>query len=84
MSRQAGRVRRSPGTLADSSALGHENITNFQAAYGVTGAGGRWEPTIELRSWLQQDLATSLLANTGLRYSVTSGALGSCKLPPPR
>jgi len=67
---------RTPGTLADSSALGHEDITSFQVAYGINALGGRLEPTIEVRSWLQQDLNASLLANPGVRYHATSGPMG--------
>lgn len=67
---------RGAGTLADSSALGHENLTNVAVAYGFAAGTGRFEPTIELRNWIQDGASTSMMANMGVRYLINIGGLG--------
>jgi len=57
---------RSPGTLADGSSLGRENIASMMAGYGVRVRSVRVEPTLELRTWTQADARTSVLTSLGI------------------
>jgi hypothetical protein len=59
---------RTAGTLADSSYLGHENITNASVAYGVNVGPALVEPNIEGRSWSQAGgIPTSMMTTLGVR-----------------
>ncbi len=58
---------RTRGTLADSSLLGHEDITAASVAYGVAMGDMTIEPNLEARTWLQEGVRTSMLATPGLR-----------------
>lgn len=70
---------RANGTLADSSALGHENIINAALSYGVTVGTTVIEPNVEGRVWAQEGVSTSALSTLGLRSQMT--ALGFTVLP---
>jgi hypothetical protein len=70
---------RTRGTLSDSSLLGHENIFNGSAAYGVTLGSLLIEPNVEGRMWLQEGVSNSFLATPGLR--VTTSVAGFTMLP---
>jgi hypothetical protein len=62
---------REAGTLADSSFLGHENITNAALSYGVTVGGAVVEPNVEGRVWTQSGGApTSLMTTFGVRSQI--------------
>jgi hypothetical protein len=66
---------RSSGTLADGSATGAESITDLSAAYGMSLAGGRVEPGVSFRTWLQADNPTSYQSTISLRYELGSGRM---------
>ena len=66
---------RSKGTLADGSATGTETITDLSAAYGWRIAGARLEPGMSVRTWMQQDLPTSLQSTVSLRYEKSFGRM---------
>jgi hypothetical protein len=71
---------REAGTLADSSLLGHENITNAALAYGVTVGGAVIEPNVEGRVWSQSGGApTSLITTLGIRSQIN--LLGLTMMP---
>jgi hypothetical protein len=70
---------RTAGTLADSSAIGHENIVNGALAYGIPIGNATLEPNIEGRAWMQESASTSALATFGLRMQI--GAAGFSVLP---
>ncbi len=71
---------RANGRLADSTALGHENIVNGALGYGIPlGNFATLEPNIEGRAWTQAVLSTSALATFGLRMQI--GAAGFSVLP---
>lgn len=76
LSLSAWNMFRGAGTLADSSALGHENLTNIAVAYSVTAGAGRFEPTVELRNWIQDAASTSMMASIGVRYLINIGGFG--------
>lgn len=46
-------VLRSPGTYASGDPAGRENIANLFAQMGIPAGGTTFEPSIELRHWLQ-------------------------------
>jgi hypothetical protein len=66
---------RTSGTLADSSYLGRENVSNVVVGYGMQFGETRVEPTAELRSWMQSGTPTSLIANVGVRLNFLLGGL---------
>src|SRR6185437_2236413 len=61
---------RGNGTLADGSFDGHENIGNVDLAYGVPAGRLIIEPSVEARTWTQENAAASLLGTIGLRFEV--------------
>jgi len=71
---------REAGTLADSSYLGHENITNAALAYGVTVGPTLIEPNVEGRMWMQAGgVPTSMMTTFGIRSQIN--VLGLSMLP---
>ncbi len=59
---------RAGGTIADGTFLGHENIGNVGASYGVPAGRTVVEPNIEGRLWTQSDnAAASALTTVGVR-----------------
>jgi hypothetical protein len=64
---------RTAGTLADSTFLGHENIANAALSYGITVGEALIEPNVETRAWMQEGVATSLLATFGIRSQLMVG-----------
>jgi hypothetical protein len=71
---------REAGTLADSSFLGHENLTNAALSYGVTIGGAVIEPNVEGRLWTQSGGApTSVLTTLGVRSQIN--VMGFTMLP---
>jgi hypothetical protein len=58
---------RTRGTLADSSALGHEDIANASLAYGITAGSMFIEPNVEGRVWTQESASTSVMTTFGIR-----------------
>lgn len=67
---------RTAGTLADSSYIGHENIASGAMGYSIPGLGGRIEPSVEVRHWLQADAPSSLRATLGLGLRFNAGPFG--------
>jgi hypothetical protein len=66
---------RAKGTLADGTPTGTESISDISAAYGMTIGSARLEPGVSVRTWLQQDLPTSLQSTVGLRYEQVFGRM---------
>ena len=66
---------RSSGTLANGSVSGTESITDVSAAYGLALGGGRLEPGLNVRTWMQEDASTSLQSTATLRYERSFGRL---------
>jgi len=64
---------RTAGTLADSTFLGHEDITSAAVSYALTVGRASIEPNVEARSWAQQDAATSFLTTVGVRSQLDAG-----------
>lgn len=64
---------RTAGTLADSTFLGHENITNAAVSYGINVGSALIEPNVETRVWVQEGASTSLLATIGVRSQLYVG-----------
>ena len=65
---------RTKGTLADSSLLDHENITNGSLAYGISlGDNAVIEPNVEGRMWSQVGASTSYMGTVGLRLQFATG-----------
>lgn len=64
---------RTRGTLADSSLLDHENISNAMVSYGVPVGSVVIEPNVEGRAWMQVGAATSYLGTAGLRVPFDAG-----------
>jgi hypothetical protein len=64
---------RSSGTLADGSPTGTESITEVFGAYGMSTGGGRLEPSVAIRTWMQADAASSLASTLSLRYERALG-----------
>ena len=64
---------RTAGTLADSSYLGHENISNAAISYGITVGSALIEPNLETRGWVQAGAPTSLLTTFGVRSTLDVG-----------
>jgi len=61
---------RTAGTLADSSYLGRENISNLVVGYGMQMGEVSVEPTAEFRSWMQANTPTSMIGNVGVRLNM--------------
>jgi hypothetical protein len=66
---------RTNGTLADGSFYGHENIGNIDLAYGIPAGRVTIEPTVEGRTWTQENASASVLATAGLRADIRAGAV---------
>jgi hypothetical protein len=66
---------RRSGTIFTGERTGPENIANMLVGVGFSTLSGVLEPTVELRSWTQQDLSASALATLGMRYTVERGGL---------
>lgn len=65
---------RTKGTLADSTLLDHENITNGQLAYGIPlGNNVVIEPNIEGRTWMQVNTPASYMGTFGVRMQIGAG-----------
>lgn len=64
---------RTAGTLADSTFLGHENISNVALVYGVHVGQTLIEPNVEVRAWVQEGSATSALTTLGVRSQLDVG-----------
>jgi hypothetical protein len=64
---------RTAGTLADSSFLGHENISNAALSYGIHIGSALFEPNVETRVWVQEGASTSLAATIGVRAELDAG-----------
>jgi hypothetical protein len=64
---------RRSGTIFTRDTVGAENIANVLVGIGFRTMGGVLEPTIEARSWTQQQLDASVLGTFGLRYSLDAG-----------
>jgi hypothetical protein len=64
---------RRSGTIFTGDRIGPENITNVLLGVGFHAMGGVLEPSIEARSWTQEQLDASLLGTIGLRFSVDGG-----------
>jgi hypothetical protein len=59
--------------LADSTFLGHEDISNAALSYGVIVGQTLIEPNVEARAWVQQGASTSLLTTIGVRSQLNIG-----------
>ncbi|HEY4130365.1 MAG TPA: hypothetical protein VGM50_07085, partial [Gemmatimonadaceae bacterium] len=71
---------RTGGTIADGTFIGHENIGNIGASYGVPVQQVVVEPNVEGRVWTQSGGAsTSMLTTLGVR--VRTGWNGYAILP---
>ncbi|MDB4873591.1 MAG: hypothetical protein JWM41_37 [Gemmatimonadetes bacterium] len=79
LSLSAWNLFRTRGTLVDSSALGHENITNATVAYGISAGSMVIEPNVEGRVWMQEGLPTSALTTLGIRTQMS--VMGFSVLP---
>lgn len=66
---------RTRGTLADSSLLDHENISNGMISYGLPVGTVVIEPTVEARAWTQVGAATSYLGTFGVRVPFNVGGM---------
>jgi hypothetical protein len=64
---------RTAGTLADSSFLGHENISNVALSYGIHVGSALFEPNAETRVWVQEGAPTSLVTTLGIRSQLDAG-----------
>lgn len=64
---------RRSGTIFTGERVGPENIANVLLGVGLRTMGGVVEPSIEARSWTQEQLNTSFLGTIGLRYTVDAG-----------
>lgn len=67
---------RRSGTIFTGEVIGPENIANILLGVGFHTMGGVLEPSIEARSWSQQNLDRSMLGTIGLRYNVDAGGFG--------
>jgi hypothetical protein len=65
---------RRSGTIFTGERTGPENIANVLVGVGFNTLSGVLEPTVELRTWTQQDLSASTLATLGMRHTMTRGA----------
>src|SRR5262249_55297111 len=66
---------RAKGTLADSSLLDHEMISNGALSYGIRlGESAVLEPNVEGRAWMQPGSSTSYMGTFGLRLQFAAGA----------
>jgi hypothetical protein len=66
---------RTAGTLADSTFLGHEDISNTALSYGITVGRTLIEPNVEARGWVQEGASTSFLTTLGVRSQLNVGGL---------
>jgi hypothetical protein len=66
---------RSSGTLADGSPTGTESITDITGAYGINLVGGRIEPGVSVRTWMQEDFPVSFQSTVSLRYEKDMGRM---------
>ena len=66
---------RSAGTLADGTALDHENIASGTLAYGVAIGSATIEPNVEGRTWMQPGASTSMIGTFGLRSQIALGGM---------
>jgi hypothetical protein len=66
---------RTAGTLADGSALDHENIANAAVSYGFAVGSATIEPNVEGRTWSQAGSSTSVLGTFGLRSQMGVGGM---------
>jgi hypothetical protein len=64
---------RRSGTIFTGERIGPENIANVLLGVGLSVMRGVLEPSIEARSWTQQNLDASLLGTLGLRYTLETG-----------
>jgi hypothetical protein len=64
---------RTAGTLADSTFLGHEDISNAAVTYGINVGQALIEPNVEVRAWVQEGAATSMLTTFGVRSQLNVG-----------
>jgi hypothetical protein len=65
---------RTAGTLADSTAIPHDNITDAGVSYGIPVGSATVEPNVEGRAWMQSPgVATSFLTTLGLRMTLVGG-----------
>jgi hypothetical protein len=64
---------RTAGTLADSSFLGHENISNAALSYGIHIGSALFEPNVETRVWVQEGASTSFATTIGVRSELDAG-----------
>ena len=64
---------RRSGTIFTGERIGPENIANVLLGVGFQTMAGVLEPSLEARSWTQQDLSTSMLGTLGVRYTVDTG-----------
>jgi hypothetical protein len=63
---------RRSGTIFSGEHTGPEDVANLLIGVGVGALHGVVEPTLELRSWRQENLDASTLATLGLRYDVNA------------
>jgi len=71
---------RTAGTLADSTFLAHENITDAGAWYGIPVGSTVVEPNLEARTWFQANgVPASLMTTLGVRIQL--GVAGYAVLP---
>jgi hypothetical protein len=75
LSLSAWNLFRTRGTLADSSLLDHENISNGAVAYGIPVGSIVLEPNVEGRAWMQVGAATSYLGTFGVRLQIPAGGM---------
>ena len=66
---------RRSGMIFTGARTGAEDIANLLLGIGFTTMGGVIEPSVELRSWTQENLSASRLATLGIRYDVGSGGI---------
>jgi hypothetical protein len=70
---------RTAGSLADGSAIDHENIANAAVSYGFSVGSATIEPNIEARAWMQAGSSTSTLGTFGVRSQL--GFAGMAVVP---
>ncbi|MDB4905853.1 MAG: hypothetical protein JWO05_637 [Gemmatimonadetes bacterium] len=63
---------RTPGTLADSSVIGHEDVFNTTVAVGIPIMGSTLQPSIEFRNWSQNAAQSSQLVNFGASWVIAN------------
>ena len=65
---------RTSGTIYTGERVGPETITNLLIGVGFRTRAGVLEPSLEARSWQQENAGASVLATLGVRYNVSLGA----------